>query len=149
LPQRHNVATGKRFSVKKNENYGTGIPQEWEEVAYFVLGWIDDKDMEKKRQMDIDELGKTKRVSIYRFATERELLRGLLVFRTDRDINIEVGHNNENFDLPYEIKRMLVLGIYDHAPFKCVYGKQRRAAAPRQRCAVVSHFFSNVSLLFM
>jgi DNA polymerase elongation subunit (family B) len=36
-----------------------------------------------------------------------------------------VGHNNENFDIPYEEKRMRVLKINENAPFKCIYGTKK------------------------
>jgi hypothetical protein len=67
------------------------LPEQWDEVVYFLVGFLDTEAARKKRETDIAELGPTKKFAVYSFKTEREMLQAWLVFRSDRNLDLEVG----------------------------------------------------------
>lgn len=121
-----NLKLTKKLDPKTGKkDIDTGLPEQWEEVVYFTIGCLDDKESRLKREQDIEELGKTKKLSVFSFRTEFEMLRAWLMFRSDRDFDLEIGHNNEKFDLPYLMDRIRYLGIFEQAPYNCIYGTRK------------------------
>ncbi len=97
----------KNIDVDRNSGITT-----WDEIAWFSLGPID-IDRAYKERMDDTTIGKPKEFNIYCFQSEKELLEAWLLFRSDRDPDMEIGHNIEFFDLPYLKRRCELSGAYD------------------------------------
>ena len=106
----------------------TGIAAPWHEVAWFCLGPVDKAAARAERCDDAEAVrdsGAVRTFNVYCFASERELLRAFLLFRCDRDADIDVGHNSDRFDHPYLSQRCELSGAYDTPLLACMYGTRR------------------------